>query len=124
MSTPGKKTLNLDSDIEVDLLVGSANEVVYRRLRSLIMYGSILPGTALTLRGLGSEFGVSMTPIRESVRRLVAEGALSLSLSGRISTPELTNDRIEELASLRALLEPDLAVRALPRAHPCGLQAA
>ena len=117
MSKSIKKSLNLGSDIEVDILAGSANEIIYRRLRSLIMYGSVLPGTAMTLRGLGAEFGVSMTPIREAVRRLVAEGALSLSLSGRISTPELTNDRIEELASLRALLEPDLAARALPRAH-------
>jgi len=58
-----------------------------------------------------------MTPAREAVRRLVAEGALSLSSSGRVSTPELSNDRIEELAAIRALLEPELAARALPRAH-------
>ena len=51
------------------------------------------------------------------MRRLVAEGALLLSSSGRVSTPELTNERIEELATLRALLEPELASRALPRAH-------
>lgn len=72
---------------------------------------------ALTLRGIGKEFDVSMTPAREAVRRLVAEGALSLSSSGRVSTPELSNERIEELAALRALLEPELASRALPRAH-------
>jgi DNA-binding GntR family transcriptional regulator len=57
-----------------------------------------------------------MTPAREAVRRLAAEGALQLSLSGRITTPALSNDRIEELATLRALLEPELAARALPRA--------
>jgi DNA-binding GntR family transcriptional regulator len=51
------------------------------------------------------------------VRRLVAEGALTLSSSGRISTPELTPERIEELAAIRALLEPEMAARALPRAH-------
>jgi DNA-binding GntR family transcriptional regulator len=42
---------------------------------------------------------------------------LFLSTSGRVSTPELTHDRIEELAALRALLEVELASRALPRAH-------
>ena len=47
----------------------------------------------------------------------MAEGALTLSSSGRISTPELTPERIEELASIRALLEPEMAARALPRAH-------
>jgi len=81
------------------------------------MHGEIPPGQALTLRGIGREYGVSMTPARESVRRLVAEGALTLSSSGRVATPLLSNDRIEELASLRALLEPELATRALPRAH-------
>ncbi|WP_090214086.1 GntR family transcriptional regulator [Litoreibacter janthinus] len=96
---------------------GAANDVVYRRLRAQVMHGEILPGSARTLRGIGKEFGVSMTPAREAMRRLVAEGAFTLSSSGRISTPELSNDRIEELAALRALLEPELAARALPRAH-------
>ena len=95
----------------------SAHERVYRALRTRIMHGEIAPGTALTLRGVGREFGVSMTPAREAIRRLAAEGALSLSTSGRISTPELSNERIEELAALRGLLEPELASRALPRAH-------
>ncbi|PCJ08458.1 MAG: GntR family transcriptional regulator [Rhodobacteraceae bacterium] len=95
----------------------SAHERVYRTLRTRIMYGEIAPGQALTLRGIGREFGVSTTPARESVRRLVAEGALFLSSSGRVSTPELTNERIEELAALRALIEVELASRALPRAH-------
>jgi len=90
---------------------------VYRTLRTRIMHGEIPPGAALTLRGIGRDFGVSMTPAREAVRRLAAEGALTLSASGRVSTPELSADRIEELASLRALLEPELASRALPRAH-------
>ena len=94
-----------------------AHERVFRALRVQIMHGELAPGHALTLRGIGRQFGVSMTPAREAVRRLVAEGALSLSASGRVSTPELSNERIEELASIRALLEPELASRALPRAH-------
>lgn len=94
-----------------------AHDRVYRSLRGRIMHGDIEPGHALTLRGIGREFGVSMTPAREAVRRLVAEGALQLSSSGRVSTPELSPDRIEELAAVRALLEVELASRALPRAH-------
>ncbi|EYD70642.1 GntR family transcriptional regulator [Limimaricola hongkongensis] len=96
---------------------GAAHDRVYRALRTRIMHGELAPGESLTLRGIGKLFGVSMTPAREAVRRLVAEGALSLSSSGRVATPALTNERIEELASLRAMLEPELASRALPRAH-------
>lgn len=99
-----------------------AHERVYRTLRARIMYGEIAPASALTLRGIGAEFGVSMTPAREAIRRLVAESALTLSASGRVSTPELSNDRIEELASIRAMLEPELGSRALPRAHPALIE--
>ncbi|WP_323034792.1 GntR family transcriptional regulator [Pararhodobacter sp.] len=95
----------------------SAHDRVYRTLRARVMHGEMAPGQALTLRGIGRDFGVSMTPAREAVQRLVAEGALTMSASGRVSTPELSTERIEELASIRALLEPELASRALPRAH-------
>ena len=76
----------------------AAHDRVYRGLRTRIMHGEIAPGQALTLRGIGKQFEVSMTPAREAVRRLVAEGALFLSSSGRVSTPELAPERIEELA--------------------------
>jgi DNA-binding GntR family transcriptional regulator len=94
-----------------------AHERVYRSLRQQVMHGELAPGQTLTLRGIARAFDVSMTPAREAVRRLVAEGAFTLSSSGRISTPALTPERIEELAAIRALLEPEMASRALPRAH-------
>ncbi len=94
-----------------------AHERLYRALRQRILHGEIAPGAPLTLRGLAAAHGVSMTPAREAVRRLAAEGALTLSSSGRTSTPELSPERIEELAKIRSLLEPELAARALPRAH-------
>ena len=95
----------------------AAHERVYRTLRQQVMHGELPPGHALTLRGIAKQFAVSMTPAREAARRLVAEGALTMSSSGRLSTPELTPERIEELAAIRALLELELASRALPRAH-------
>ena len=101
---------------ELDLSLTS-HEAVYRALRVMIMHGELKPGQSVTIRGLASKFGVSMTPARDAVRRLSAEGALSISSTGRVGTPELSNERIEELASIRALLEPELASRALPRAH-------
>ena len=95
----------------------AAHDRLYRSLRMQVMHGELAPGQALTLRGLAEVYGVSMTPVREALRRLVAEGALMLSSSGRVATPELSNERIEELAALRALIETELASRALPRAH-------
>ena len=96
---------------------GSAHERVYRGLRGRIIHGEVRPGQALTLRGVAADFDVSMTPAREAMRRLSAEGALSVSSSGRVTAPELSADRIEELAALRSLIEVELSSRALPRAH-------
>ncbi|GAA3862875.1 GntR family transcriptional regulator [Celeribacter arenosi] len=95
----------------------AAHDRIYRTLRTRIMHGEYPPGEAMTLRGIARSFDVSMTPAREAVRRLVADGGLNLSSSGRVATPELSSERIEELASIRALIEPELATRALPRAH-------
>jgi DNA-binding GntR family transcriptional regulator len=95
----------------------AAHERVYRALRQQVMHGEMAPGQSLTIRGIAEQFAVSMTPAREAVRRLAAEGAFTMSSSGRVSTPELTPERIEELAAVRALLEPEMASRALPRAH-------
>ncbi len=93
------------------------HERVYRSLRSEIMHGEIEAGMALTIRGIAHKYGASMTPAREAVRRLSAEGAVFVSSTGRVTAPVLSTERIEELASIRALLEPELASRALPRAH-------
>ena len=89
----------------------------YDRIADAIVRGELPAGSKITEKGLRERFGIGRGPLREALRRLVAEGALTLSASGRVATPELSNDRIEELAALRALLEVELASRALPRAH-------
>ena len=93
------------------------HDEVYKKLRDKILYGFLQPGDVLTLRGLASEFSTSVMPVRESVRRLWSEGALKLSVSGRISIPTLNSDRFNELIRLRKIIEKELAVKAMPRAH-------
>ena len=93
------------------------HDEVYKKLRDKILYGFLWPGDVLTLRGLASEFNTSVMPVRESVRRLWSEGALKLSVSGRISIPTLNSDRFSELIRLRKIIETELAVKAMPRAH-------
>ena len=61
------------------------HEEVYRRLREQILFGGIRPGSAVTLRGLADALGVSSMPVREAVRRLIAERALLLHVNRRVS---------------------------------------
>ncbi|MGF1658716.1 MAG: GntR family transcriptional regulator [Rubrimonas sp.] len=95
---------------------GPAHERVYRALRQRILHGELAPGQALTLRGVAEALGVSMTPAREAVRRLTAERALETTPTGRVLAPVLAPAALAELTEARALLEPELAARALPHA--------
>jgi len=89
------------------------HERVYRELRSRLIGGRVVPGRAVTLRGLAGELGVSPMPVREAVSRLVAERALVMTPNRRISVPEMTKERFEELVTARERLEPEAARRAI-----------
>ncbi len=86
-----------------------AHEIVYRRIRDQILFGDLAPGQAVTIQGLVAEFKVSMTPIREAIRRLTAEGALEFLGNRRVTVPVMTEARFAELSYARLNIEPKLA---------------
>jgi DNA-binding GntR family transcriptional regulator len=91
----------------------TTHENVYRGLRDRILFGGFLPGSAVTLRGLAETMGVSPMPIREAVRRLIAERALKLKDNRRVLVPPMTKEAFEQIVFARKTLEPELAARAL-----------
>ncbi len=90
-----------------------AHEVIYQKLREKILYGEFKPGGAVTLQGVADSLQVSLTPIRESVRRLIAERALEFHGNRRISVPKMTQGRLEEIYTARLNLEGELVKRAV-----------
>ncbi|SDE79814.1 GntR family transcriptional regulator [Limimaricola pyoseonensis] len=92
----------------------TAQEYVYARLRNAVMVGAVQPESPLTIRGLAAELGISPTPIREALRRLSSERAIALLENRRITIPEMTGPRFEEIVQLRCALECHAAARALP----------
>ncbi len=98
-----------------------AHETIYRELRALVLFGDLAPGQAVTIQGLCDRLGAGMTPVREALRRLIAEGALELQGNRRVSLPRLDADNIGELMFARQWLDPHLAQRATGRATPQDL---
>lgn len=86
-----------------------AHETVYRALRDRILFGDFAPGQAITIHGLVDDLKVSMTPVREAIRRLTAEGALELKDNRRVSVPVVGPQKFAELAFARLSIEPKLA---------------
>jgi DNA-binding GntR family transcriptional regulator len=93
-----------------------AHEQVYRDLRDAILFGVLEPGEPVTIQGLVARLEAGMTPVREALRRLTAEGALNAMGNRRIVVPVLDVDAVDELSAARLALEPLLAKRAAARA--------
>jgi DNA-binding GntR family transcriptional regulator len=54
------------------------HEAIFQKLRSLLVEGTIPPGSKLNERELAESLNVSRTPIREAIRRLAADGLVEL----------------------------------------------
>ncbi len=94
------------------------HERTYDRLSEMILFGQLAPGQAVTIQGLVQDLGVGMTPVREAIRRLTAEGALVPQGNRRVSLPRLTAPALDEIAFARLALEPEIARRAVAGLSP------
>ncbi|MFQ5439703.1 MAG: GntR family transcriptional regulator [Paracoccaceae bacterium] len=100
-----------------------SHEIVYRSVRDMILYGEFAPGQAVTIQGLGDQLGVSMTPVREAIRRLTAEGALEFMGNRRVCVPRMGEKRFAELVFARRAIEPRLAVMGSEGMNGAGIAA-
>jgi DNA-binding GntR family transcriptional regulator len=80
-------------------------ENVYTALHDAFTRGEFAPGDVVNLRSLAALLGTSMTPVREAVRRLVAEGALIDTPSRTLAVPAFDQERMLDLKRARLALE-------------------
>jgi DNA-binding GntR family transcriptional regulator len=81
----------------------SIADIVYRRLRDDISSGVYKPGP-IRIRPIAERFSVSATPVREALRRLEAEGLVTLR-KNQIVINELSETELREVFAIRAELE-------------------
>lgn len=92
-----------------------ASDIAYDKIRAHLLSGEVKPGTQLTEEQLAQVTGVSRTPVREAVRRLEGEMLLVRSESKRIFVADWSRDDIDEMFTLRQMLEGHAAERAARR---------
>ena len=92
-----------------------SHEVTYARLRDMILFGHLAPGAPVTIQGLIADLGAGMTPVREAIRRLTAEGALLPQGNRRVAVPQMSAEMLDQVAFARLVIEPNLAARAATR---------
>ena len=78
---------------------------VYQQIKNLILCNEIMPGQKLHHQQLSERLGVSRTPIREALTRLVQEGYVSFLPNRGFTCKEIRMQEAEELYELREALE-------------------
>ena len=92
----------------------SLTSAVADKLRDQIIRGEIPEGAQLRQDAIASQYHVSRIPVREALRQLDAEGLIAIVPNRGAVVPALSPNDIEELFSIRALLEPEVLKRSIP----------
>lgn len=79
---------------------------VAQRLRDEILSGAFPPGTALREIPLAEQYGSSRQTIREALRALADLGLLELYERRGAVIPKISPQRVREIYTMRALVEP------------------
>lgn len=79
-------------------------EPTYRKLKQELMIGAWPPGFRLEAMRLADELGVSMTPVRDSLNRLVGEHLVELKPGIGFFVARLSESRLRDLLEFNAAL--------------------
>ena len=87
-------------------------EWVYDQVKHMLMSGALAPGQKVTLARIASDLGVSMMPVREALRRLAAERALTMRPNRSVTVPRLSRAETLSIRAIRQMLEGHAAATA------------
>jgi DNA-binding GntR family transcriptional regulator len=98
-----------------DMSRTKAVQKAYAFVRERTLKGIYSSGLRITEQEIADATGVSRTPVREALRRLQAEGFVTLVPNQGAAVAEWSGQNIDDIFELRALLEPYGAARAAAR---------
>jgi DNA-binding GntR family transcriptional regulator len=112
----GVEAIEMDLETASDSAIPrqSLTSAVAEKLRDQIIRGEIPEGAQLRQDAIATQYRVSRIPVREALRQLDAEGLIAIVPNRGAVVPALSPDDIEELFSIRALLEPEVLKLSIP----------
>src|SRR5262245_61413048 len=98
------------------------SDFAYSQVRRRILSGELEPGAVLQQRELASQIGISTTPLREALRRLMSEGLVELDAHRDARITPLRAEEARDLLEVRRSLDPLAAGLAAERRTTADLQ--
>jgi DNA-binding GntR family transcriptional regulator len=106
----------------VSLAPPALYEQVAERLRSRIFSHELEPGAWIDEQAIASAYGISRTPLREALKVLASEGLVTLKPRRGCYVTELSEQDLDEIFPLMALLEGRCAFEATQKAKPADIK--
>ncbi|HEY8541812.1 MAG TPA: GntR family transcriptional regulator [Pseudothermotoga sp.] len=88
----------------------SLREEVLETVKEYILKGHYMPGERIVIDAVAKQLGVSITPVREALHHLAAQGLVSVEPHKGFTVKKWSKKEIEDLLFLRMYLE-KLAIR-------------
>lgn len=88
-------------------------ETTYGALKEDVLIGVMLPGQSLLTRELTERYGCGISPLREALARLVAEGLLEAASHRGVRVPLPTVEDLNDIYRIRIALEREALVLAM-----------
>lgn len=99
----------------------SLQQQIHDRLLGRILRRELEPGERISPAVIAAALGVSITPVRDAVNQMAAEGLVTVTpRRGTVVSPVSVRD-IEELYEIRLMIEPQAAEIAAGRASPAEI---
>jgi DNA-binding GntR family transcriptional regulator len=90
-------------------------QLAFEELKRVIAEGELPPGVAVSPRRLAERLGMSLTPVREAIRRLEAGGLVSGLPHSTLRVRDVTPEEVRDVYSVRSVLEGYAAKQAASR---------
>jgi DNA-binding GntR family transcriptional regulator len=88
------------------------SERIFEEIRDAVTFGHLKPGERLSEKRLCEEFRVSRTPLREALRKLQAQGYITLEANVGATVRKISLEEVEDIYDILSLLEPHAAMLA------------
>lgn len=116
MTDPDAPLLSTDADAALNLARGA-----FEALRKMILHGELAGGVSLNERHLADRLGLSRTPVREALGRLIGEGYV-VREGRRLIVGSVRVEDIMEILTVRRAVEGEAAEIAAGRCDPALIE--
>jgi DNA-binding GntR family transcriptional regulator len=96
----------LERQVSTTNVFSSKGSLAYSELRQLILSGSLAPGSRVSQYELADKMQMSITPLREAIRRLSSEGLIIMDTHRDSRVADVSAAEARELLEVRLSLEP------------------